>query len=340
MSEKIHTLSEGYDFIEESCGYMPLDFEEAIDAPIVESETGSSFRVIGIAKGPFQPMGEMSRNNRLYEADHWDIQLENLQFQDRIKSRDLLGTIGHHDKKVDDADIAAGIVSHIVTCLEKREDANGRPYLYGELEILDTPAGKNLKAMYEGGANLFVSSRGAGKLLPVPNESYKLVDKNNYFCETFDVVHRPGFLKAKPLYEDTKVQESLNENKETDYRKAKYEEAFDKWGETKKATLDWAGEKPETKKAYDEAMKAHKNLEKARADEKKIKESEVEVLKGQIEQLAQIVEKVVDSIYEKEEVSTNEGKKEALNGFVELMAQTNISEEVFGEILDIIKENK
>ena len=28
MEEKIQRLSEGYDFIEESCGYAPLSFEE------------------------------------------------------------------------------------------------------------------------------------------------------------------------------------------------------------------------------------------------------------------------------------------------------------------------
>jgi hypothetical protein len=210
--DNVQKLSEGYDFIEESCGYMPLEFEACPETKIMESQSGGSFRILGKACGPFQPIGEFSRNNRLYEVDHWDRVLENAQFQDRLAHRDLAGTIGHHDKKVDDNDFASGVVSHIVTCLEKREDENGKPYLYGELEILDTPAGRILEALYEGGANLYVSSRGAGKLLPVPGQTYKKVDKDHYFCETFDIVRRPGFLKAKPIYEHVPVKESITES--------------------------------------------------------------------------------------------------------------------------------
>lgn len=214
MEEKIQRLSEGYDFIEESCGYAPLSFEENTQSGINESATATSpYKIIGRASGPFQPVGAMSRNNRRYADDHWQIQLENLNFQDRLKSRGMFGCIGHEDKRVDDKDIAAGKVSHIVTCLEIREDENGMPFLYGAMDILDTPTGRILKAMYDGGANLYVSSRGAGKLLPVAGESYKLVDKNSYYCETFDVVMRPGFLKAKPLYEGIKeTSESVNES--------------------------------------------------------------------------------------------------------------------------------
>ena len=298
MTEK---LSEGYDFIEESCGYMPLDFTEEIDAPIVESESGNTFRVIGKAKGPFQPMGEMSRNNRLYEADHWDIQLENTQFQDRLKSRDLLGTIGHHDKRVDDADIAAGIVSHIVTCLEKRIDNQGRPYLYGELDILDTNAGRNLKALYEGGANLYISSRGAGKLLPVPNQTYKKVDKNNYFCETFDIVRRPGFLKAKPLYE--KSHESVKESA------------------------------PEVS-VNTEALQP---IQESESSEVKALKGQVERLTKILEK---VVDDIYEEQPEQNKEPKKEIVSEKIDEFLALMAHTDVSEETMQDIFDMIFNSK
>ena len=301
MEEKVEKLSEGYDFIEESCGLydVPLSFEEKNDV-IDESEgTHSPFKIIGVCKGVFQPCGEFSRNNRLYEADHWNHVLENAIFQDRLRNRDLLGMVGHMDKRIDDKDISEGKVSHVVSKLEIREDKQGKPFLYGEMEIFDTPAGRNLKALYEGGANLYVSSRGAGKLLPVPGQTYKKVDKNSYFCETFDVVRRPGFLKAKPLYEEIKESEEQS--------------------------------KPKFSVSISEAT-----LQPTVATNE-----EVEVLKEQIDKLAKIIEKVVDDVYEVEEpVEESSEAKGALIGTLALLANSNISEGLFEQIVEIIKKSK
>lgn len=207
-----NTLSESFDFIEESCGSGEPTFEFFNEPQQVVSESADgapSYPIIGRASGVFAPIGVMSRNNRIYDNDHYDYLLENQQLVDRIAHRGMLGTIGHHDKKVDDQDLAEGKVSHIVTNLRIVEEADGSRNLYGVLEILDTPAGHLLKTYYDSGVPLFVSSRGGGNLLPVPNESYKRVDKTKYFLETFDIVKNPGFLQAKPVYE--KVSESVEE---------------------------------------------------------------------------------------------------------------------------------
>ena len=205
-------LSESFDFIEESCGSGSPEFEFYAEPKMVSEgveEGAPSYPIIGRASGVFAPIGVMSRNNRIYDNDHYDYLLENQQLVDRIAHRGMLGTIGHHDKKVDDQDLAEGKVSHIVTNLRIVEEADGSRNLYGTLEILDTPAGHLLKTYYDSGVPLFVSSRGGGNLLPVPNESYKRVDKTKYFLETFDIVKNPGFLQAKPVYE--KVSESVEE---------------------------------------------------------------------------------------------------------------------------------
>lgn len=204
-------LSESFDFIEESCGSGAPEFE-FFDSPQIVSESvdldgvKTAYPVIGKATGIFAPIGVMSRNNRIYDNDHYDYLLENQHLVDRIAHRGMLGTIGHHDKKVDDQDLAEGKVSHIVSDLHIKEEADGTRNLYGTLEILDTPAGHLLKTYYDSGVPLFVSSRGGGNLLPVPNETYKRVDKTRYFLETFDIVKNPGFLQAKPVYE--KIQEN------------------------------------------------------------------------------------------------------------------------------------
>ena len=220
--EKIQRLSEGYDFIEESSAFSDeaLSFQDADELVISESESEKSpYKILGKACGCFAPIGEFSRNKRLYSDDLWPTVLANEEFSSRLNSRSIFGCISHSDKKVDDVDIREGKVSHIVSKLEIREDDNRKPYLYGELEILDTPAGRILEAMYKGGANLYVSSRGAGKLIPVPGQNYSMVRPDSYFVECFDVVCRPGFLKAKPVYEGIKESEEVSEAKEEPIKK-------------------------------------------------------------------------------------------------------------------------
>lgn len=341
MEEKIQRLSEGYDFIEESTAFSDsaLSYEDSKDLVISESNSEKSpYKILGKACGCFAPIGEFSRNKRLYSDDLWPTVLANEEFNNRLQSRSIFGCISHSDKKVDDVDIREGKVSHIVSKLEIHEDANGKPFLYGELEILDTPAGRILEAMYKGGANLYVSSRGAGKLIPVPGKDYAMVKPDSYFVECFDVVCRPGFLKAKPVYEGVSEskEEAVHESEKDSARAITYDSL------------------PAVSVSAPEPIKV-------------VTEKEVDELKGQINKLAKIVEKVVDDVYEtqeepKEKVMAEKPKEapqmqeqpiapvqkekanEALVDFVNLMASTNISEDKFSEILDIIaaskKENK
>lgn len=341
MEEKIQRLSEGYDFIEESTAFSDsaLSYKDSEDLVISEANSEKSpYKILGKACGCFAPIGEFSRNKRLYSDDLWPTVLANEEFNNRLQSRSIFGCISHSDKKVDDVDIREGKVSHIVSKLEIHEDANGKPFLYGELEILDTPAGRILEAMYKGGANLYVSSRGAGKLIPVPGKDYAMVKPDSYFVECFDVVCRPGFLKAKPVYE------GVSESKEEAVHESEKDNVRAITSDNLSAVSVSA---PEPIRV--------------------VTEKEVDELKGQINKLAKIVEKVVDDVYEtqeepKEKVMAEKPKEapqmqeqpiapvqkekanEALVDFVSLMASTNISEDKFSEILDIIaaskKENK
>lgn len=323
MKEEVKTfLEEGYDFIEESCSTEPLSFTDFDETIISEAQTVKSpFKIIGRLAGKFAPVGGFSRNNRYYPESHWKTVLESEEVQRRLKGREMMGMIGHEDSRVGDFQIRNGLISHVVGCLDIREDANGKPYLYGELDILDTPAGRILKAMHEGGAGLYVSSRGAGKLLDTPGKPYKTVSPQ-FFLETWDVVARPGFMEAKPVFEQVER----------------------------------------------DVPQIHESVEEKSTTQEPTSESqEITELKSQINKLAKIVEKVVDDVYEeptseaKEEPKQKELEKkpeeapqmqeqpiapvkEALAEFVSLMASTNISEEKFEEIIDIIskakKENK
>lgn len=339
MNEVKTFLDEGFDFIEESVSEVPLEFVETDKDIIVESKDNVQrpFHILGVCKGVFQPINEPSRNFRMYDPDHWQYQISKPEVQERLQNRQMLGQIGHRNSRVDDLTLSRGEVSHVVTMMEVREDANGNPYLYGELEILDTPAGRILKGLYEGGVGLYISSRGAGKLEPMPEQfgqdsRMKRVSKTSFFLETWDIVKAPGFLKARPVYES-----AVSEDK---------------------------------KEAVHESVE--ESLQPSSTSE------ELTTLKSQIDKLAKIVEKVVDDVYEEGEPAaqataepTSEAQEEpkqkvmaekpaeskqmqeqpiapvqkekaneALVDFVNLMASTNISEDKFSEILDIIAASK
>ena len=305
-------LSDGYDFIEEACGYSePLIYEEHNEVTLSEAEeTEHPFKIIGVLRGKFAPVGGFSRNNRYYPPDHWKTVLESAEIQRRLKGREMFGMIGHEDSRVSDTQIREGLVSHIVTKLDIKEDENGKPFLYGEMELLNTPSGKILKAMHEGGAGLYVSSRGAGKLLDTPGKPYKTVSPN-FFLETWDVVCRPGFMEAKPVFEGVKehvesVKESVPEEKE------------------------------ET--TVNEAVVSTADLVAENNSNKPI--NEVEVLKEQVQKLATVLEKVVDSIYEdEEETKITEEQKGAILGLVGLLSESNIKDETLLEVLDTVYKN-
>ena len=236
----------------------------------------------------------------------------------------MWGTLGHFDRKITDSDIREGLVSHIITKLEIHEGTDGKPFLYGELEILDTPSGRILEGMYKGGANLFVSSRGAGKLLTVVGDDLKHVDPNSFWFEGFDIVRAAGFPKARPVYESAVSEASTVTTSEC----------------ISAVTVP--------------VVEPIKVLTE--------KSEEIQTIKSQIDKLAKIVEKVVDDVYEAEEEPKQKEMekkpaepehmqkqpiapvKEAMSDFISLMASTNISEEAFEEIIDIIakakKENK
>ena len=352
------------DFIEESASFCnePLDFQELDESAICEAEVKKSpFKIIGKLVGKFAPVGGFSRNNRYYPESHWRGVLESAEVQRRLKGREMLGMIGHEDARVGDNQIRAGLISHIVSCLEIREDKSGKPFLYGEMDILDTPAGRILKAMHEGGAGLYVSSRAAGKLLDTPGKPYKTVAPQ-FFLETWDVVARPGFIEAKPVYEEVTnesiTEENINEldNKtvESDLKKRE-DQLADAEAHAKENPKAAEEAKKKFENAVDSAQKrAERNDEILDQDSKgnfvhyKNESEEIAELNNKISQLTKIIEKVVNDVYEEEtsekvEVKSEKkedekaDKKAALPAFIKIMAESNISEEAFSEILDMIK---
>ena len=338
--EKIQKLSEGFDFIEEACGFgEPLTFEDSNEITISESEQEKSpYKILGKARGCFAPIGEFSRNKRLYEASLWPTVLASEEFSSRLAHRGIFGTISHEDKKVDDKDLREGKVSHIVSCLEVREDEKThKPYLYGELDILDTPAGRILEAMYKGGANLYVSSRAAGKLYPVAGQNYSLVKPESYYVNSFDVVMNPGFLQAKPVYEgvveskEEEIQEGRKEGESNAEFKARLHNELVNQVEDKaeKKKQEGTFDEEERKKTWKKLDKLDDIYPIGATSE------EIQLLKSQIDKLAKIVEKVVDDVYEQPEAE--QSVEEQLGN---LLNNSNISEEAYEDVVAILQNAK
>lgn len=129
-------------------------------------------------RGKFQEAEAKNKNNRVYPYSILDENVKKLS--PIIKARGLVGELDHPTDSV----IHFEKASHIVTNVWW--EGNN---LMGEGEILNTPAGRILKALINDGVRVGISSRGVGSGKEengvfVIGESYKLI--------TFDAVADPS----------------------------------------------------------------------------------------------------------------------------------------------------
>ena len=321
MPEENPFLLEGYDFIEESTPFttVPLEFQDIQETNISESKSSDSkYKIIGKVRGCMAPIGVHSRNHRIYEDYHWPKVLANPILQERLANRSLYGMPSHMQKPIDDEDFREGRISHIVSVLEIRKDAEGKPFLYGEFDILDTPAGRILKAMYEGGAGIYVSTRAAGRLLPIPGDMVnKKVDSDSYFLGGIDCVLNPGFLQAKPAFESIPTSESVTES-------------VDELAST--SQISESVESSEVSELKGQIEKLARIMEKVVDDIYEPVDEEV-----QKQPIAE-PDKQEETIKTKEETKLTEENKAALISLLALLPELNVSENIIKETLDIVAE--
>lgn len=164
-----------------------------------ESGSPKKFRL----KGLFQKGDTPNGNGRSYPAAVLESAISSVN--PTVQEGRMLGELDHPD----DAKIHLDKVSHKVTKLEMGSDGS----VYGEAEVLTTPAGKILESLIKSGVKLGISSRGFGSTKEVGGlhevqDDYKLV--------TFDIVSDPSTPGAfpKPVYEHREMPEKkeMNEN--------------------------------------------------------------------------------------------------------------------------------
>ena len=182
---------------------MKLIREEIQDVQyLVESDGkgGKNHFITGI----FMQAEKQNRNGRVYpmnvlakEADRYN--------KEYVQKNRAFGELGHPENP----QINLDRVSHMITKLYP----DGTNFI-GKAKILDTPNGKIVKSLLDGGASLGVSTRGVGSLRP--HNGYQQVQDDFKLATAADIV-------ADPSAPDAFVQ-GIMEGKEWVFENGKWKE--------------------------------------------------------------------------------------------------------------------
>lgn len=131
-------------------------------------------------EGIFMQAEIPNRNGRLYRRHTLTKEVDRYNQNYVMKNR-AFGELGHPDSPTINLDR----VSHMITSL--RPDGNN---FIGKAKILDTPNGRIVKSLLDGGASLGVSTRGVGSLKPA--NGYQLVQDDFHLATAADIVADPS----------------------------------------------------------------------------------------------------------------------------------------------------
>jgi len=130
-------------------------------------------------KGVFMQAEQENRNNRIYPKAILEAACGKY-VKEQVKTGRAVGELNHPEGPAINLDK----VSHRIT--ELNWDGND---VVGKALILDTPMGKIVKGLVEGGCKLGVSSRGMGT---VEQKDGKTFVKGDYVLSTVDIVQDPS----------------------------------------------------------------------------------------------------------------------------------------------------
>lgn len=140
------------------------------------------------ARGEFARAGVPTANKRVYPEALWSRELTRLN--ESISQRKMFGELDHPA----DGKTKLSRASHLVTNLQADKDG----VIIGEAEVMDTEAGKTLKAILDAGGSIGVSSRGYGSVKM--NEQGHDVVQDDYQLLTFDFVADPANGTSYPAF--------------------------------------------------------------------------------------------------------------------------------------------
>jgi hypothetical protein len=157
---------------------MKLIKEEVLDVKyLTEERNGKKEHFI---HGIFIQAEKKNRNGRVYPRHVLQKEVERYN-KDYVQKNRAFGELGHPDSPTINLDR----VSHMIVDLTPE----GNNFV-GKAKILDTPNGKIVKSLLDGGASLGVSTRGVGSLKP--QNGYQLVQDDFHLATAADIVADPS----------------------------------------------------------------------------------------------------------------------------------------------------
>ncbi len=158
---------------------MKLIKEEVNDVAFL-TEANKEGKKDYFIEGVFLQSEVKNRNGRVYPKRLLEREVGRYN-RDYVQRNRAYGELGHPDTP----SMNLHLVSHMITNLREQ----GNDYI-GKAKILDTPNGKIVKSLLEGGANLGVSTRGVGSLKP--SNGFQLVQDDYHLATAADIVADPS----------------------------------------------------------------------------------------------------------------------------------------------------
>ena len=147
---------------------------------IEKKENGEKNYVI---EGVFAQADKKNRNGRVYPKPIMENAV-NKYVKEQVSKKRAVGELNHPEGPTVNLDK----VSHLITDL--KFEGND---VVGKAQILETPMGKIVKGLLDGGAQLGVSTRGMGSL---ENRNGAMVVKDDFILSTVDIVQDPSAPEA------------------------------------------------------------------------------------------------------------------------------------------------
>lgn len=163
---------------------MKLIAEEVLNVRYLIEENEKTGKKEHFIEGIFMQAERKNRNGRVYPHNILSKEVDRYN-NEYVKKNRAFGELGHPDSP----QINLDRVSHMITSLTP--DGNN---FIGKAKILDTPNGKIVKSLLDGGASLGVSTRGVGSLKPA--NGFQLVQDDFHLATAADIVADPSAPEA------------------------------------------------------------------------------------------------------------------------------------------------
>ena len=150
----------------------------SVDKRLVEQSIKENKSLV--VKGVIQRAEAKNQNGRIYPKEILEREIKKY-INGPVRERRALGELDHPESSV----INLQNVSHNVTKIKMVGDD-----VYGEVEILSTPAGNILKELFRNGITVGISSRGMGSVQESGNGTVEVQDDFELLC--WDFVSTPS----------------------------------------------------------------------------------------------------------------------------------------------------